>query len=260
MKPKYKNWMPINVLVLWTTISVVSIALSIGLAASPILLPLRIFFGIFFGILSIFFLYFTVKFYIMRAYFSYDGKQQLSRKIIESTADYIKLEKRQSCLDIGCGSASLSNAIAKRNPEATVTGLDMWGKTYEFSKALCENNAKAENLTNVSFVNGDARKLDFPDETFDAVTSNYVYHNIPFGNRQELLMETFRVLKKGGTFAIHDLMTKAKYGDMDAFIKKLKDHGFSEVKLLPTTDGLFMSKKVANTNMLIGSFLLTGIK
>ena len=55
-------------------------------------------------------------------------------------------------------------------------------------------------------------------------------------------------------------MTKAKYGDMDAFIKKLKDYGFSEVKLLSTTDGLFMSKKVAKTNMLIGSFLLTGIK
>ena len=25
---------------------------------------------------------------------------------------------------------------------------------------------------------GDANRLDFPDESFDAVVSNYVYHNI----------------------------------------------------------------------------------
>ena len=49
-------------------------------------------------------------------------------------------------------------------------------------------------------------KLDFPDESFDAVASNYVYHNITGEDKQELLLETLRVLKKGGTFAIHDLM------------------------------------------------------
>ncbi|WP_034452752.1 methyltransferase domain-containing protein [Butyrivibrio sp. AE2032] len=58
----------------------------------------------------------------------------------------------------------------------------------------------------------DACKLDFADETFDAVTSNYVYHNIPSKDRQAILLETLRTLKKGGTFAIHDIMSKAKYG------------------------------------------------
>ena len=32
-------------------------------------------------------------------------------------------------------------------------------------------------------------------------------------NKQELLLETLRVLKKGGTFAIHDLMSERRYGD-----------------------------------------------
>ena len=59
------------------------------------------------------------------------------------------------------------------------------------------------------FQKGDAVKLDFPDETFDLVTSNYVYHNIMGKDKQALLLETLRVLKKGGTFAIHDLMSKA---------------------------------------------------
>ena len=39
--------------------------------------------------------------------------------------------------------------------------------------------------------------------------------NITGADKQELLLETLRVLKKGGTFAIHDLMSKARYGDME---------------------------------------------
>ena len=51
---------------------------------------------------------------------------------------------------------------------------------------------------------------------FDAVTSNYVYHNITGADKQALLLETLRILKKGGTFAIHDLMSPGRYGDMQA--------------------------------------------
>ena len=102
-------------------------------------------------------------------------------------------------------------------------------------------------------------KLDFPDESFDAVVSNYVYHNIP-GDRQAILMETLRVLKKGGTFAIHDIFSRQKYGDMQAFIKKLKDLGFESAELIDTTDGRFMTGKEASWMLLSGSALLVGKK
>ncbi len=46
-------------------------------------------------------------------------------------------------------------------------------------------------------------------------------------NRQEILLETLRTLKKGGTFAIHDIMSKSRYGDMNAFAKKLRDMGYA---------------------------------
>ena len=109
--------------------------------------------------------------------------------------------------------------MAKRNPKSEVIGIDRWGKEYaSFTRTLCEKNAIAEGVSNVSFQQGDATHLDFADETFDAVTSNYVYHNIP-GERQAYLLETLRTLKKGGTFAIHDIFSKAKYGDMQSFVK-----------------------------------------
>ena len=121
-------------------------------------------------------------------------------------------------------------------------------------------NAKAEGVSNVSFRRGDATHLDFPDETFDAVTSNYVYHNIPSGDRQAILLETLRTLKKGGTFALHDIFSKAKYGDMNAFVRKLENMGYKEVRLIDTTDGIFMKKSEAGWMGLAGSALLTGVK
>ena len=164
-------------------------------------------------------------------------------------------------IDVGCGSGALAIAIAKRNPRAEVTGIDRWGKEYaSFNKLLCENNAKAEGVENVSFRQGDATHLDFPDETFDAVASNYVYHNIPSKDRQAILLETLRTLKKGGTFAIHDIFSEAKYGDMQSFIKKLKDMGYERVELIDTTDGKFMTRNEAKWLALTGSALLVGRK
>ena len=40
----------------------------------------------------------------------------------------------------------------------------------------------------------------------------------------------------------HDIMSKAKYGDMESFVEKLKNMGYEEVKFVDTTNGMFMSK------------------
>ena len=142
-----------------------------------------------------------------------------------------------------------------------MVGIDRWGKEYaSFSLPLCEKNAAAEGVKNASFRRGNAVKLDFPDESFDAVTSNYVYHNITGKDKQALLLETLRVLKKGGTFAIHDLMSPRRYGDMQEFVQKLRDMGYERVELMDTTDDSFMTPKEAKRLMLRGSTLLLGIK
>ena len=103
-------------------------------------------------------------------------------------------------------------------------------------------------------------KLDFPDESFDAVTSNYVYHNIPSRDRQAILLETLRVLKKGGIFALHDIFSEARYGDMQAFAEKFRTMGYKKVELIDTANGIFMSPHEAKWMALSGSALLVGIK
>ena len=93
----------------------------------------------------------------------------------------------------------------------------------------------------------------------DHQISAYVYHNIP-GDRQQYLLETLRTLKKDGTFALHDIFSKSKYGDMQAFVRRLRDMGYQRVELIDTTDGRFMKKSEAAWMALSGSALLTGRK
>ena len=197
----------------------------------------------------------------MHRAFSYDGKRQMSRQIIEGIADFVTLPEGGVGLDVGCGSGALAIACAKRNPRARFIGIDRWGPEYaSFSKQVCQENANAEGVSNTEFRQGDALKLDFEDESFDAVVSNYVYHNIPSHDRQEILLESLRVLKKGGCFAIHDIFSRMKYGDMEAFVEKLRGMGYEKVELIDTTKGMFMSPFEATWMALSGSALLYGIK
>ena len=261
MKPDYKNWMPKGMVLS-------------GFAATAVFLILFIVFGLT-GIISgtlktVLFIVFlagtiiglcvSVWMILLYLAFSYNGKRQMSKQIIEGIAGYVKLQDGGKGLDVGCGSGALTIACAKRNPTASFVGIDRWGKEYaSFNKPLCESNAKAEGVSNVRFQRGDATQLDFPDESFDAVVSNYVYHNIP-GDRQAYLLETLRVLKKGGMFAIHDIFSKSRYGDMQAFVKKLKGMGYADVRLIDTTDGTWITKWESVWMELAGSALLIGKK
>ena len=194
--------------------------------------------------------------------FSYNGTRQLSRHIVEGVAGYVNVPEGGSVLDIGCGSGALAIAVAKRNPSAKVTGCDRWGIEYaSYSKELCQKNAAAEGTGNVSFTEGDACHLPFGDESFDAICSNYVYHNVMGADKEDLLMESFRCLRKGGTFAIHDSMDRFHYGkDIFEIAQHLRDQGFEKVELIDTCDGMFMTRLESKLTFLSGSMLLTGIK
>ena len=263
MKPNYKNWMPKGMI--WGTSAGCALSLVLflvfgvsGLLAAGVLKTVL---KVVFLALTIVLLLATMWMVVMYRTFSYNGKRQMSRQIIDGVAAKVVLPKGGRGLDVGCGSGALTIAVAKRNPQARMTGIDRWGVEYSsFSKTLCEENARAEGVSNISFAKGDALKLDFADETFDAVCSNYVYHNIPSRDRQEILMETLRVLKKGGIFAIHDIFSRQKYGDMQMFVQRLRNMGYAEVQLIPTDNGLFMTRREATWLALKGSAILMGKK
>jgi len=263
MKTNYKNWMPKGMI--WGTAagSAGCMVLFLVFDMSGLLTTglLKTILETVFLVLTVVLLLVAVWMVMLYRAFSYDGERQMSRQIIDGVASKVVLPEGGCGLDVGCGSGALTIAVAKRYPQARMTGIDRWGAEYSsFSKNLCEENAKAEGVTNTTFAKGDAIKLDFADGTFDAVCSNYVYHNIPSRNRQEILMESLRVLKKGGTFAIHDIFSHQKYGDMQMFMQRLKNMGYDHVELIDTTRGMFMTPWEASWMALNGSAILVGKK
>ena len=92
------------------------------------------------------------------------------------------------------------------------------------------------------------------------MVSNYVYHNITGADKQALLLESLRVLKKGGVFALNDEMKPRMYGDMEAFAQKLRDIGYQEVRLVDTATEVFGSRRRAAMMMLGDSRMLVGRK
>jgi len=234
MKPDYKNWVPKSMVNGLIAAAVLAFILFVLFGATGWILhgTARLICALVLGIGTLVLLFFAVWMGILHRQFDYNGKRQLARKIVEGTAAYVSLPEGGTGLDVGCGSGALTIACARRNPQAAMVGCDIWSGAYRavFTQKRCEENARAEGVTNVRFEEGNAIRLPYPDGTFDAVTSNYVYHNIAGQDKQKLLLETLRVLKKGGTFAIHDLMSPARYGDMEAFAERLRENGCAEAR------------------------------
>ena len=264
IKPDYKNWVPEILLKNLMFASIAAFILFIVFGVSDLVFSgrIRLICALILGYATLKLTFFAIWMRVLHRAFDYNGKRKLAKVIIEGTADYVKIPDGGLGLDVGCGSGALTIACAKRNQKAIMVGCDIWRGSYksEFSKELCENNVKLEGIENVRFEEGNAVNLPFEDESFDAVTSNYVYHNITGKNKQKLLLETFRVLKKGGVFVIHDLMSKSRYGDMNKFIEKLKKEGYQDVQLIDTTKDIFMGHKEALLLGLYGSTLLIGRK
>ena len=116
MKPNYKNWMSKGMIWSFAAATAVALALTLIVGISWLKVLLLILTLVLAGV--------TVWTVLMYRAFSYDGKRQMSRQIIDGVAGYVKLPEGGRCLDVGCGSGALAIAVAKRNPQATVTGID----------------------------------------------------------------------------------------------------------------------------------------
>ena len=196
----------------------------------------------------------------IRRQYAFGGGSMMDRTHLV-VLSHLDFDGQGQLLEVGCGSGPLSIRAALTWPSAQVVGIDYWGVDFGYNQAMCEKNAASEGVAaRCRFQHGDANRLDFPDESFDAVVSNYVYHNIMGSDKRTLLRETLRVLKKGGVFAINDNMKPRAYGDMEAFAQELRDMGYEDVRLIDTAQEAFGSRRRAAMMMLGDSRMLVGRK
>ena len=102
-------------------------------------------------------------------------------------------------LDVGCGTATLSIALARRFPEARVVGLDADGAALGIARAKA-----ADARVRLEFEQAFADRMPFPSGSFDTAVSSLFFHHLTRDVKAAALAEIFRVLRPGGALHVAD--------------------------------------------------------
>lgn len=255
----YGNWVPVLMMQAFAILLAVLLVAEILVAA----VWKNTAAGIIIGIIFLVILVFAVYMGICRQKFAFE-KGGLMGEIHEFLVEHLLWNGEGTLLDIGCGAGALTIRCAKRFPKARLTGVDYWGKEWNYAKEQCERNAEAEGVRERTvFEKGDAAKLKYPSEAFDAAVSNFVFHEVRTQPDKRLVVkEALRIVKKGGAFAFQDMFEhKALYGDMKEFVNILREEGIQEIHYIPDVDKMeFIPGFIRTPWMLKGMGLLYGIK
>lgn len=112
-------------------------------------------------------------------------------------------------LELGAGTGSATQSVARCFPEAKITCLDL---SHPYTRHARKQLARFER---VDCVQGDASQLDFADERFDAVYSVFLFHELPLPVRENVLAEAMRVLRPGGFFGLVDSLQRGDDPELD---------------------------------------------
>lgn len=125
-------------------------------------------------------------------------------ELTKRTAELCNLKEGVNVLDVSSGRGTLAIFYAQ-NYSANVTGIDI----SEEMVNCATKKAIANNISDkVKFVIGDSQNLPFSDNTFDVVINECAV-GIP-DDSQKVLNEMIRVVKPGGSIAIHESTFKRK--------------------------------------------------
>lgn len=121
------------------------------------------------------------------------------RQAIEDLSAFMQLQSGMSLLDVGCGVGGPARYFAGRGCE--VTGIDL---SEEFVQVAGSLTRKLKLDAKAQFRQGSALAMPFSAGTFDGAYMIHVGMNIQ--DKAGVFREVARVLKRGGRFAIFDIM------------------------------------------------------
>ena len=119
-------------------------------------------------------------------YGGYNYNPRFWTKVVKDFVDYYNLNDNSKILDVGCGKGFMLYDFLQYNNKFSIQGVDI--SDYAISNSMPEVKANLEV--------GDAKELNFEDNSFDLVISINTIHNLEKPECAKSLKEIERVSKK----------------------------------------------------------------
>ena len=166
----------------------------------------------------------ALKFDDSAAYERFMGRW--SRAVAPVFLGWLGARQRANWLDVGCGTGILSETLLQLCAPASVDAIDP-------APAQIEAAARGPAAGRATFQVADARKLPFPDASFDVVASALVINFIP--ERPPALAEMRRVARPGGLVAAYVWDFAAELSPSGPLRRAMRRFG-AEVPGIPGTE------------------------
>jgi len=132
----------------------------------------------------------------------------------------------KAILELGCGRAEITRAIATDGINRRVTAL-------EVDEIQHRNHLAIDDLPNVEFIMAGAEDIPFADNSFDVVFMFKSLHHVPLELMDRALQEIHRVLRPGGHAYISEPVFAGDFNDLLKLFhneEKVRQAAFNAVK------------------------------
>ncbi len=125
-----------------------------------------------------------------------------------------------SVLEIGCGNGNGTKLIKKYFDPVHITAIDLDEKMIQIAQRTNHDETTTYQVM-------DASKLNFPNDTFDAIFDFGIIHHIP--NWKDCIEELRRVLKKDGKMILAEYSIDTFSGFPGAIYRSLLKHPYKQM-------------------------------
>lgn len=140
-------------------------------------------------------------------YGGYNYNARFWQPVMPTFIEHFGLTKNSSVLDVGSGKGFMLYDLMLAVPGIKVSGIDI--SQYAIDHTLEQVKPFVRQ--------GDAKKLPFPDKSFDVVISINTVHNLPLEECKQSLREIQRVARKGSFITMDAYRTPEEKERMDAW-------------------------------------------
>jgi len=122
-------------------------------------------------------------------------------------------QRRLKLIDIGCGTGRFLDFCKQAWPRLPALGVDL-SEAY-----VAEAKGHLRRWCWIDFIVANGEALPVPDDSQDAVTSIFMFHELPPKVRRTVLRECARVLKPGGRLILIDSLQIGDQPDYDGVLE-----------------------------------------